>query len=188
MNSMGKILTIVITMLLLSINSQAATVSLSPPLTNISLNDSFILNLIGSNFDSGILDGGGINIDFNPAIINATKVTINTADWEFFSTEGNIDNLTGTIKGLSFNSFQSRTGDLNFATIEFISVGLGSSSLGLSEYNNNPFASSGNLYTNITLEQSASVSIQPIPLPASIWLLLSGLALFTAKQRRTMKF
>ncbi len=182
MNSLGNYLIITI-MILFSTSAQAATISFSPSSTGVDLNTVFTLELIGTDFNSGSLDGGGININFNPDIINATKITINTTEWEFFSTEGVIDNLAGTINGISFNSFQSRTDELNFATIEFTSVGLGNSLLTLSEYSANPFATSGTLYTDIAF-QSTLISVKAVPLPASIWLFFTGLVLLISKQRK----
>lgn len=129
----------------ISWNADAATVSLSPTSLTVGNGDTFFLELVGSGFNDGDLDGGGVNISFDSTIINITSVTVDTGTWEFFSDNGSIDNVTGSVNGISFNSFQSRTGDLLFATLEFAAVGFGASTLGLSEYAANPFATGGSV-------------------------------------------
>lgn len=180
---MDKIFTGFLLVLFLSLESHAATVSLSPAPSIIEQGDSFVLELVGSDFNNGSLDGGGVNISFDSSVINVTSVTVNSADWEFFSTNGSIDNLFGSVNGISFNSFQSRTGDLQFASIEFVAVGLGSSELGLSEYDLNPFATGGSLYPNLILDQASSVTVQAVPLPAALWLFITGIGLFATQKR-----
>ncbi|MEE8058752.1 MAG: cohesin domain-containing protein [Pseudomonadales bacterium] len=163
-----------IAMVLATSLSKAAVVTTSPAALVISQGSTFTIDLIGTNFNSGDLDGGGINLSFDTSILTATIVTVNTADWEFFSTNGTIDNNAGTINGITFNSFQSRTGDLVFATVEFVAIGSGISTIDLQEHSLNPFASGGTAYANLSLAPG-SVTVSTIPVPATAWLLGSAL-------------
>ncbi|VAW59291.1 hypothetical protein MNBD_GAMMA08-307 [hydrothermal vent metagenome] len=184
MNFMTKRLMLVIVTLFLSTGGHAATVSLSPASLVVGINETFTLELTGSDFNSGTLDGGGVNINFDPTVINVTNVVINTDVWEFYSTAGVIDNLAGTVNDISFNSFVTRTGNLNFATIEFTAVGSGVSALSLTENFFNPFATNGTPYLDLTFDQSISVSVQSVPVPAAVWLFISGLALVATQRRK----
>ena len=159
----------------------AATVSFSPSMPSVGLNDTFNLDLIGTGFDSGTLDGGGINFTYDANVVNVLVVTVNSTDWEFLPDSGTINNTTGTVNGIVFNSLQTRTGNLTFATVQFRAVGLGDSLLGLSEYGSNPFASGGNGYPGLSFNQTGSIAV--VPLPATLWLLSTGLALLGVKAR-----
>lgn len=171
--------------------SKAAIVSLSPTPLSVNQNDSFFLDLVGTDFNAGTLDGGGVNISFDSSVLNVLNVSVNTTDWEFFSTPGTIDNANntglGTISGISFNSFQDRTGDLLFATIEFVAVGTGTSLIGLSEYLLNPFTTSNaNPYPNLILDQTGSVTVQHLPIPAAGWLFVCALGFLASQVRRKL--
>ena len=180
----NKYLMLFVVTFLLSTGTQAALISLSPSSQIVNDGDTFLIDLIGSDFNDGDLDGGGVNISFNSSVISLNSVTVDIGTWEFFSTSGTIDNGTGNVDGITFNSFQSRTGDLLFATLEFTAVDTGVSSLGLSEFSGNPFSSGGSAYPNITLDQSALVTVQAVPVPAAMWLFISGLGLLVTTQRR----
>lgn len=181
-----KHLTARITMSLLlvagySIAAQAATVAISPSASVVNNGDIFSLDLVGLEFDSGDLDGGGINFTFDASVLNVTNVTVNVADWEFFSTEGTVDNGAGSVNGISFNSFQSNTGDLLFATVDFLAVGLGVSGFTLSEFSTNPFSSGGMIYPGLDFDPSGQVTVSEVPVPAAFWLLGSALLVLARK-------
>lgn len=164
--------------------SQAALVRFSPTISAVGLGSTFSLDLIGTGFTSGDLDGGGINFTYNPSVVNVLGVTVNSAVWEFAPNSGTINNMAGTVTGIVFNSFFSRTGDLTFATVSFSAIGpVGSiSSLGLSEYGANPFASGGIDYAGLTFDQTGSVNV--IPVPAALWLFSSALMALGGLTRR----
>jgi hypothetical protein len=174
-----------IVFIFLSAGVQAATVSISSsgdvdnpdPTKAVLVNQTFTMDLVGSAFNSGDLDGGGINFTFDENVVKVNSVTINTADWEFFSSEGTIDNAFGDVTGITFNSFLSRTGNLLFATVEFMALAAGSSAIGLSEYGLNPFATGGSPYPGLSFDQNGLISVSSLPIPGGIWLLGSALGL-----------
>ena len=141
----------------------------------VTVNQAFTMDLIGTDFNSGDLDGGGIDFLFDENVVEVNSVTINTTDWEFSSSEGTIDNISGNVTGITFNSFQSRTGNLLFATVEFMAVGAGSSNITLSEYALNPFGTGGSAYPDLSFDQTGLITV--VPVPASVWLFGSALGL-----------
>lgn len=162
--------------------ASAATVAFSPANSGWTTGMSFTLDLVGTGFDAGILDGGGVNVSFDPAVVIATAVMVDTTEWEFFSDPGIVDNNTGTITGLSFSSFANRTGTLHFGSVSFQVVGTGVSALGLGEYALNPFTSGGGGYPGLVLSQAGSIAV--VPLPPTVTLLVSALAAFGTLRRR----
>ena len=165
------------------VDLQAATVTVDEPNKTVGPNEPFTLNLIGLDFPV-TLDGGGINVSFDPFVVEVLEVRVDTDTWEFFSDNGDINNFSGSIIGIVFNSFQDRTGDLPFASIDFLPVGPGVSTLELEEYVFNPFATGGERYPDLIFDQS--IVIQVIPVPAAIWLLASALGVVGWLGRRRL--
>ncbi len=153
------------------------TVSVDPLTSTVTNGTSFSIDLVGLDFNNGDLDGGGINFSYDPAVVNVTSVTVDTTTWEFFSDNGVIDNGVGSVNGIQFNTFQSRTGDLTFATVQFVAVGTGVTGLGLSEYLANPFATGGSPYPGLAFAETASIAVAPIPLPGAALLFASALGI-----------
>ena len=166
---------------LLGATANAANVSFSPVTRTVGIGETFTMDLVGTGFNTGDLDGGGINFSFNTNVVNVNSVSVDTATWEFFSDNGAIDNALGMVTGIQFNSFESRQGDLTFATVEFIAIDGGTSLLGLAEFLANPFASGGSAYPGVTFDQNGAITA--IPLPAGAWLFAS--ALLAAAVRRS---
>ena len=163
---------------------QAAMVRFSPTISSVVIGSTFSMNILGAGFNSGDLDGGGINFTYDSSVVSVLGVTINTADWEFAPSAGTINNIAGTVTGIVFNSFSSRTGSLTFATVQFSAVGASGSvsSLGLSEYAPNPFASGGKGYPGLSFDQTGSIAI--VPLPSALWLFASAMMSLGGLARR----
>lgn len=145
--------------------------------TNISVleNDIFSLEIIGTGFVD-IVDGGGVNLSFDPSVLNVLSVTIDDLVWDFATSTGTIDNVGGTVDGIAVNAFSSVTGDFTVASIQFQAIGTGGSSsiLGLTEYALNPWASGGSQITPLSFA-GGNVNISAVPVPAAVWLFGSGL-------------
>ncbi len=153
---------------------QAATVTFDPNPESVSLNDIFSLDIVGQNFLS-IVDGGGVDFTFDKNVVNVLSVSIDQLVWDFFVQNGTIDNLLGTVDGIAVNAL-SNVGPGNFtvATVQFQAVGVGSTSLALSEYALNPFASGGSPI-NPTFTNGSVTVLSAVPIPGAVWLLSSGL-------------
>ena len=168
-----KKLFVLATYLLCSAVANAASVDFNPPLKIVNVGDSFSISLGGHSF-ADVLDGGGLNLDFDPAIVHVTAVTIDPL-WEFSPSSGTIDNVGGHVSHIQFNTFSSNpTGDFFIGSIQFSAVGIGSSALILSEDLDNPFASGGSPLA-VTLN---SGTVQAVPEISAAWMMVIGLGIF----------
>jgi hypothetical protein len=161
----------------------------APATTSFAIGESFSLQLAGSDFTS-TLDGGGVNLGFNASVLRLTSVAVDTTTWEFFADNGVIDNTAGLVSDILFASFEERVGSFSVALFTFETLAAGTSSLLLTESPLNPFASGGDLLdvqfgllslsvTGGTTEPPPS----PVPLPATLWLMVGGLAALGAARK-----
>jgi hypothetical protein len=135
----------------------------------------FSVNVIGRGFDA-VLDGGGVDVSFDPDFLQVIGVAIDPAVWDpEMSGLGVIDLEAGRISGIYFNSFEDRSGDLVLATISWRALAAGESVLQLSEFAANPFASGGERFRAL---EFGSGRVSTVPLPSALGGLL--LALLTA--------
>jgi len=151
---------------------------------NPGVSDSFQVNLLGSGFTSGT-DGGGVNFTYDPAVLRVDSLELDPANWDFFADTGLIDNSAGTVTGVEFaTSSLSLPSDFVVGTVAFTAVGVGTSILSLSE----SFGIGGWALLGDPQDVSfvdSSVTVSAVPLPASFWLLTSGIVgLFGATKRR----
>jgi hypothetical protein len=167
-----------ILLITMSVSTHAASIAFSSNIDpnnvqstiNIYEGGTSTIYLVGQNFVDGDLDGGGINFSFSNSLLNVANVAVDTSLWEFFSDNGTIDNGAGNVSGISFNSFQSRSGNLLFASVDVVGVAVGMTSLTLSEYIANPFATGGNPYPNLSFDQTGTITVTAVPLPGAFWL------------------
>lgn len=166
--------------LFLSGSLSAATIGWSSSTTNVNENDTFTIDVIGTGFTSNV-DGGGVNFGFNQNVVNVLSVSINESVWDFGGfgiNTGSINNSNGTVDGIMVNTFASVAGNFIIATIEMQAIAAGSSSLLLSEYGLNPWASAGSVLNPDYVNASVNITGAPVsavPVPAAIWLFGSGL-------------
>ncbi|MCW8831658.1 MAG: cohesin domain-containing protein, partial [Gammaproteobacteria bacterium] len=154
-----KILTIL--PLFFCLHIQAATVTWSNTNNIVNENDSFSLDVVGRDF-VGDVDGGGVNVNFDPSVVNVVSVTIDETVWNLGSnanSTGTINNTTGSVEGIMVNTFAYLTGDFIVATINFQVVGSAGSStdLILSELKKNPWASAGSRINPVFVDGSVSI-------------------------------
>lgn len=176
-----------ITTLVFSHYASSATITWSS-ISSVNENDIFSLDVIGLGFVSNV-DGGGVDLSFNPATLNVLSVTIDEGVWDLgvgIST-GTIDNVAGTVNGISVNAWSNVTGDFTVATIEFQVVGnIGASSnLTLAEYALNPWASGGSAINPTFVD--GNINVSAVPVPAAGWLFASGILALTSLTRRKRK-
>ena len=89
------------------------------------------------------IEGGGLNLQFNPSVLNVVSVQVDNGAWGFVSRNGEIDNEAGQVTDIVFSSFPGVSGNAAIATIEIKAIKPGRSLLKLSESMLNPFASDG---------------------------------------------
>lgn len=163
-------------LLLLSIgNANAATVSWSPSSTTVGLGQSFSIGIVGDFTAAETIEGGGLDMVFNASIIHVTNVTVNTALFDFFSLPGTIDNASGTVAGVVFNTFAGASGNFLIATVDFTALAAGNTSLDFFESALNPFSSASAGPSLAVNFQPGNVTVTAVPLPAALSLMLSGL-------------
>ena len=151
--------------------TEAATVRFEPSSRMVDLGSEFSMAIVGEDFTS-ITEAGGLNLSFDPAVLQVNSVVLDSATWEFLTNIGPINNTAGTVDDMVFTSFGGQSGNFNIGTIFFTALSLGTSNLGLTASPVNPFASGG-VPLPVTLT-AGQVSVVPEPDP--LWLLLFGLA------------
>jgi hypothetical protein len=177
MKNVKKIITII--SLLFSGHLYASTITWGGASTNVNVNDSFTVDIIGTGFTSNV-DGGGVNFAFNSSVLNVTSISINESVWNLGAgiNTGTIDNASGVVTGISVNAWDDVFGDFTMASVTFQAIGSGVSSLIMGEWGTNPWASGGSLLNPDFGAGSVTVAETPIsavPVPAAIWLFGSGL-------------
>lgn len=118
--------------------------------SGISLSESVIKSKVGASVsvdllmsDFALTDGGGIEMHYDPALVQVNSVVVDGVVWSFARRNGDINNADGTVSDILFSSYQGVSGNAKIATIELEFVGKGKGTIGLSESGSNPFASNG---------------------------------------------
>jgi len=161
--------------LLVAQQLQAATISWNDIDYSTNLNNVFTLDITGSDFDMNV-DGGGVNLSYDPSIVNVLSVSIDESVWDFGSEgvdTGSINNTVGTVNGITVNAWSEVTDDFVVASVDFIAVGSGVTDLTLNEFYFNPWASTGNSIS--PLFQAGEVTVSSVPVPGAVWLFTSGM-------------
>lgn len=162
-----------VTLVLASNPLSAATISWSALTTNVTVNDIFMINIVGSGFTTNV-DGGGISFTYDASVLNVLSVSVDEMVWDFFPDVGTIDNTLGSVDDVMVNTWLNVvTGDFSVASVTFQAIGGGLSNLSLSESLFNPWAVGGNPINPDYI--GASVDVSAVPVPAAVWLFGSGL-------------
>ena len=88
-------------------------------------------------------DGGGINLRYNPKVLKLKNLNISSSTWSFVNKIVTVDEEAGIINGILFSSYSGVSADALIATVEFLPVKSGKSSLSMEESAINPFAAQG---------------------------------------------
>jgi len=122
-----------------------SSVSFSNSKISVDEGEQFTLKVLANDFSKS--EGGSITLNFNPELLQATSVNVDSSIWDFVSKNGQIDNAKGTVSDILFSSYKGVSGDAIIATIEFKAVNSGSSNVTIEESSANPFASNGEIMT-----------------------------------------
>lgn len=175
---------LVLALLAVGVQAHAAVVGFSPASKTVNLGDTFSIDVEASAFASN-LDGGGLNLAFNPAVVHVQGITIDGTAWDFLPTPGTIDNVAGTVNGTTFNQFaHPKVGAFPVLSYQFLAVGTGVSTLTHSEFSGNPFASGGSVVA-VTFTDG-QISVVPEPATTLLWGvgLMATLGLARLRQRQ----
>jgi len=175
-------------LLLLSMgHANAATVGFSPSSPTAGIGQSFSIDIVGNFTLLETIEGGGLDLAFDAAVVNVTNVTVNTTLFDFYSLSGTIDNSSGAVSDIIFNTFAGASGNFLIATVDFTALTAGSSGLSLSESFLNPFSSASAGASLMVDFQPGNVTVTAVPLPAALGLMMCGLAPFGWLMRRNRR-
>ncbi len=168
--------------------AEAATISFDSLNNVVQQGDTFTVTLVGSDFTdgSGGTNGGGVSISWDSTVLSLLSYDTSVFGGDqLWASSPNIstvlNNSTGTLSNLSVGSlFGVTDSSFDIVVLTFTALSAGQSSLSASA----GYFTSGyeEIWTDYdgTMELDLSyvagdVSVQPVPLPAAAWLLLSGL-------------
>ena len=111
--------------------------------------------------DSPDIHGGGLNVQYNPSVLQVQSVTIDNA-WAFSNRQGVINNASGNVTDILFANFNGIGGDVGVATIEMNVIGSGDSAFSISESSSNPFADTSGGSPVYTVNNSFAFNNGPV--------------------------
>lgn len=173
--------TILFALLALSLQANAAVVGFNPASKSVTVGDTFTMVVEGSAFASN-LDGGGLNLSFNPALLQVLDVIIDGTAWDFVPLDGTINNIAGSVTDSQFNQFaHPKVGTFEILQYQFKALAAGASTLALSA-GSNPFGSGGELVPVSFTD--GTVNVSAVPEPSTVSLMLAGLIVAFGMARR----
>lgn len=117
------------------------TVKLSPATNDFVVGNTYRIQIMMQGFP--VTEGGGVSLEFNPAMLQVANVQVDNATWGFVNRNGEIDNDSGKVSDIVFSDFSGVSGTAAIATVEVKPLKPGRSLLKLSPSMLNPFASGG---------------------------------------------
>jgi hypothetical protein len=162
----------------------AAQVSLLPAVQTVNVGDVFVLTIEGSGFVDN-LDGGGLDVGFDPTVLQINAPATIDAAWEFGS-DGGSTGGPGVWKDIVFNTFSHAiNGTFPIATVSFTALQPSAGTPVVLSLNGgpaeNPFGSGGTLVP--VSFAGATIEVKAVPLPVSLWLVTGALATLVRKRR-----
>lgn len=164
-------------------NVYAGMVMTNPAVSSVELNDIFSVDIVAREFTEDI-DGFGLDVVWDPSRLSLNSVAIDTGAWSFSSSEGD-STTTGHLFGVGGSTFFGNTGNFNLATLTFQAIGSGVTDIFLRNTMDPVFlwSSSGSVVSPSEFIKG-SVEVSSVPLPAGVWLMLSGLSTLLIGSRR----
>jgi hypothetical protein len=163
----------------------ANDVKVLPVSTTASVGDIFSVSIVGENFTTD-LDAGGLDIQFDGAIIalaNLSDLPVGVTSNFKYDTRWNLNFApilsAGSAKDAFFFADSAAQKNFPILTMWFEAIGVGTSTIRLSESQLNPFAGGGNALAVNLFDGDVKV----VPIPASAWLFMSALAIFAARTK-----
>ena len=151
----------------------AASISLMPATTIVRLGDPVTLDLL-MNFSDVPTLGGGMDISFNNNIIKSPSFVFDTPldlDPSFTGWES----LSAGVVTIYFGNFAGLHGPAKVGALSFFATGVGTTNLSLQDSTKWGSFFSAQSSQPISTQYNGA-SVQVVPLPAGIWMLLAGMA------------
>jgi len=140
----------------------APTINVIPNQSSYQVGDAVFLAI--SLSDAPDIHGGGLNISFNPTVIQAQSVVIDSV-WKFATRTGVINNAQGSIADILFSNFNTVSGNLGVAIIQLTVVGNGDSALSVTESAKNPFSDDNGQVISFDVNNSFALNTQVAETP-----------------------
>jgi len=177
-------------------SSSAATIGFSPVAQSASLGDPVSVDVVVSGLGGEIVSAYDLDVTYDATVLDATSVTFSPflGDPSFFEvfegfnlgTVGVVD--LAALSLLSDASLLSLQGGSSvvLATLEFMTVGFGTSLLDFSWDAWNDVTGAGGAPLDVESDSGSIDVPTPVPVPAAIWLFGTALLGFIGFSRRTV--
>ena len=165
--------------------SQAATISLSPSSQNVALGNPVSLQL-NMDFTGDPTLGGGIDIFYDSSLLTFVSFSFNPSLGDDTGQQRQPDVLTNELNGLAFSSSTGLSGPSLVGTLTFNTISAGTALFTMADN----VLPAGGFFSAVTFNpqtvtyQGASVDVAAVPIPAAVWLMLSGMGLIGAMSKR----
>jgi len=166
-------------------NVNAGVVIINPDITQVELNDIFTVDIDAQGFTEAV-DGWGMDVNWDTSFLTLESANVNTTLWSFTNSSGD-SSTVGSLLNIGGSQFGAETGDFNLATLTFRAIGTGSTDIRLSITDDVLDAfrwSSGGFIALPNGTVNGTVEISSVPLPAGVWLMLTGLSTLLIGARR----
>lgn len=172
--------------------AQAATITVDPISPTVTNGDVFNVSIVGTGFieGSGGTIGGGFSLAWDPGILTLQSSVLTFSGDQIFGQAGVVDNVAGTWTNADVTSFNGTTlANFEIATVTFLATNVGVSpsdlSIGLFDGGTDRIwaDSDGFVDVNPTFIDG-SVTVNPVPVPAAVWLFASGILGLVGVARR----
>jgi len=140
--------------------------------------------LIGGTEQSEITLGGGFGVNFDASILQFASYDSAGLGDPFFGRDPDV--MDGLLESGAFGDFNGLTGPDLVATMSFIAVAGGDTSIALSATAGDagPFISAADFTTILDVE-FGSADVAVVPVPAAVWFMLSGLGALVGFGRKS---
>jgi len=166
-------------------NVYAGIVSINPDITRVELNDVFTVNIDASEFSSPV-DGWGLDVSWDTSKLALESSNVNTTLWNLFNSTGDASSA-GSLLNMGGSQFGEVSGAFNLASLSFRAIASGSTDIMLAITDDTSDAFRwGNLGVSLLPENTFNgrVEISSVPLPAGLWLMMTGLTTLLIGVRR----
>ncbi len=153
-----KILMLVILVPLADICQAETTVSFAENNIRTNVGETFTANIVISNIAP--TRGGGITLQFDPAVVSISDVAIDSNTWSFVSKVFGMESEASGVIDIWFASWNFVSGNVPVATVTFRSLDSGNVHLRLQEAEMNPFVDSDNQPLQVSFKKTV-VHVRP---------------------------
>jgi len=171
-----------------SANAYAATINFSDTAISANVGDTITLDIL-MDFTGDPTLGGGTDIFYDASVLSFQSFDFGTTTLALdpaFSRSP--DELANELEGLAFGSFAGLEGPGTVGTLTFQAISIGDITLTMAvtdkALKGGDFISATDSSVQTVTFGTANISVSQIPVPAALWLFISGLLGLSALSRR----